>query len=70
MKSNEIVKFCSPSKFGYRYNVYSKHDTKENHILFMGVLSKDGKNDHCTCEVFLFVKNCEHLVFARGVMVW
>lgn len=69
MKSNEIVKFCSSSKFGYRYNVYHKDDTKENNILFMGVLSKDGKNDQCTCETFSFVKNCEHVTFARGMMV-
>ena len=68
MSQNNIIKFCSTSIRGLRYNVYSKDDPDESTILYMGLITKDGKNDECTCTGFSLLKKCYHNKIARSVI--
>lgn len=67
MKDN-IIKFCSTSIYGLRYNVFHKDDTDESDILYMGLVTKDRKNDQCTCIGFSLLKKCYHNEFARSMV--
>lgn len=68
MTKDNIVKLCSTSNYGFRYNVFHKDDKECTKILYMGEISEDGKHDSCTCAGFSLLSKCYHNKIARNIM--
>jgi len=67
MTGDNIVKLCSTSMNGFRYNVFHKDDKEFTKILYMGEISEDGEHDSCTCTGYSLLSKCYHNKKAKEI---